>query len=186
MSKKHNSRQLDEIIEDPLGDDDIRHYLPDAKIMKHSKLANYKTIDDLLPENPDYAFILYEDSPNKGHWICVSRYDDTVEYFDSYGGKPDDPLKWTPEKVRVGLGSTHPFLRQLFNATDKKVVYNPIKYQKEGADINDCGRHCVFRIKNLLHRGYDLDDYYRQMNFLRKKNGFNYDEVVSNIIDIVN
>lgn len=177
-----NNKDTEEIIEDPLGDDDIRFYLPNAKIMKYSELENYKDINDLLPKNKDFAVILYEDSPNKGHWTAVLKYEPYLEFFDSYGGYPDTQLGWVPCPIRKVLKQTKPLLTDLFNKSDYQIIYNPIKYQKDNNDINTCGRHCVFRIINLLKGGNSLSDYYNLMKQLKNETGESYDEIVANII----
>jgi hypothetical protein len=126
MSKDKQDLLTEEIIEEPLGDDDIRQYLPDAKIMRYNKLHQYTTIEDLLSNPIDYAILLYEDRPMKGHWVCVLRYNDTVEFFDSYGGSPDSQLKWNKNAVNQELNQ-QPFLTNLFDLTNKEVIYNPIQ-----------------------------------------------------------
>ena len=92
--------QLERIIEDSMGDDTIKKYLPHSKILKYSELSRYNSINDLLPDNPDFVFILYEDSLDHGHWVVVMRYGHEYEFFNSYGGKVDEPLRWTPIKTR--------------------------------------------------------------------------------------
>jgi hypothetical protein len=174
---------LEEVIEEPLGDDDIRHYLPNAKIMKYSQLSNYPTIDDLLPKNIDFAILLYEDAPNKGHWVCVCKYKPYIEFFDSYGGSPDSQLSWVPSGVRKELDQCKTYLTDLMNKCKYKVVYNPIKYQDDEDDINTCGRHCVFRILNLMAKGRNLSDYYKLMQYIKGKTDLNYDEIVAEYID---
>ena len=67
--------EIEEVMEEPLDDAEIRFYLPDAKILKYSELAKYRNINELLPENTDYAIILYLDEENKGHWTAVLKYD---------------------------------------------------------------------------------------------------------------
>jgi len=104
------STKLKKIVESPLDDADIRHYLPNAKIMVYSDLNNYKSIDELLPNSIDYCIILVEDSPNNGHWICVLKYNNTVEYFDSYGNYPDKNLNWISLEERKKLGQGKPTL----------------------------------------------------------------------------
>lgn len=184
MDKPKTDEKLEEIIEDPLGDDDIRHYLPSAKIMKYSELSNYKSIDDLLPNHKDYVIILYEDSPNKGHWTCVCKYKPYIEFFDSYGGSPDSQLGWTPCSIRKELNQSKTYLTDLFNKCKYKVIYNPIKYQEEADNINSCGRHCVFRVLNLIKKDCDLAKYYKLMKALKEEYGLTYDEIVSEYIDI--
>jgi len=176
-----SEQQEEEIIEEPMGDDDIRHYFPNAKIITYSQLMDYDTIEDLLPSDKDYAFLLIEDSPNKGHWVVVSKYGDTVEFFDSYGGQPDSQLKWNSKDKNKKLGQSHKKLTEMFNKYGGRTVYNPIKYQGEEPDVNTCGRHCSFRILNMKE-GKDLDNYYKYMSQLKKHSGKDYDEIVANFI----
>ena len=63
----------EKIVETPMGDDDIHFYLPKSKILKYSELSKYNDIDHLLNNDRDCAFILYEDSPNSGHWTCLTK-----------------------------------------------------------------------------------------------------------------
>jgi hypothetical protein len=175
--------KLEEIIEDPLGDNDIRQYLPNAKILKYSELSNYKTIDDLMPDNTDFSVILYEDSPNKGHWVCVLKYKPYIEFFDSFGGSPDSQLGWVSCKVRRMLDQSKTYLTDLFNKSPYDIIYNPIKYQATNDDINTCGRHCVFRILNLMKQNRDLAQYYELMKKLKEETNETYDEIVANIIN---
>lgn len=185
MDKLQNltEEDIEEAIEEPLGDDDIKKYLPDALIMKYSNLEKYNSIDELLPGNVNYCVILYEESPNKGHWVCVLKYADKIEFFDSYGGKPDAPLNWNPSIINEHLNQK-PFLSKLFDECPYEVIYNPIEYQSnKGDDINTCGRHCVFRIINLIQNKRDLKKYYNLMNKLKKKTGASYDEIASFFIN---
>jgi hypothetical protein len=174
--------KIKDILAEPLGDDDIRFYFPNAKIMLYSDLQNYKSIDSLLPEENDYVFLLYENSPNNGHWVCVLRYDDTIEFFDSYGGAPDTQLSWTDCPSRHSLNQAVPYLTNLFKGCPYTVVYNPEDYQEERKNVNTCGRHCVFRVKNLMTYKRRLEDYYRLMKKLRKEMGLPYDIIVSKAV----
>lgn len=182
---KVNKKKLEKIIETPLDDSQIRHYLPDAKIMKYEELAKYNTIDDLLPNDKDYCIILVEDSPNNGHWICVLKYDGCIEYFDSYGNVPDKNLTWISCEMRKELGQTKPLLSDLFNKCNYEVIYNPVNYQGEGYDIKTCGRYCVFRV--LCQKEYDLalKYFYKLMNVLKKTDKLDYNEIVSKWVDII-
>jgi hypothetical protein len=47
--------------------DDIKKYLPDAKIIEYNDLIEYNTIDDLLPKDRDSVIILIETDDNCGH-----------------------------------------------------------------------------------------------------------------------
>lgn len=175
------TNDVQEIIEDPMGDDDIRFYFPSAPIYKYSQLKEFNSVDEILPNDKDFAFLLYEDSPNKGHWVCISKNNGEYEFFDSYGGYPDSPLGWNNHNTNKLLGQGEKTLSKLFNNTKIKVIYNPVKYQEEADDVNTCGRHCVFRIKNIKD-GKNLNQYYRMMKKLKENTGKNYDEIVSSFI----
>jgi hypothetical protein len=187
-AKVQPSEELKEIIEDPLDDLEIRHYLPDAKIITYNELSRYRSINQLLPGETDYVIILYQDSPNQGHWVCLSRYpkgkNDTIEMFDPYGSKPDSQLDWVNMQQRQKLGQGRKLLTPLLDCCTQKVVYNPIKYQKESPEINNCGRHCVYRILCML-KGMDLEQYYKHVMELIKQTGLDADGVISSQIDIV-
>ena len=185
MNYKKKDIETENIIKTPLGDDDIKYYLPNSKIMKYSDLKNYDKIEDLLKKDKDYAFLLYEDSPNKGHWTTILRYDPYIEYFDSYGGKVDNPLNWISKDQRKNLNQENKLLSKLFDKTKMKVVYNPIDYQEDNMkkDVNTCGRHAVFRVKNLIDCNRKLEDYFNLMGGIKKESGNTYDEIVSHLID---
>jgi hypothetical protein len=166
----------------PFGDDDIRRHLPDARIMTYKELSKHKSLDELLPKDTDYAIILYEDSPNHGHWTALSKHNKMVEFFDSYGGYPDSQQKWVSKTEREQLGEGKPFLSHLLNECPYPVRYNHVHYQKADPRIADCGRHCVNRIKSMLEKGYSLDDYKKWMDKCRKKLNLDYDGVVTTLI----
>lgn len=181
------------LIASPLGDDDIRAFLPDAKIIKYSELKNYNCITDLLPKNKSYAIILYENQPNSGHWTAIMRYkkdgQDMIEFFDSLAdnGEPDSELKWIDKKTNNLLGQGKKLLTPLLEKINIPVIYNKLKFQsegnkKDGNNINTCGKHCVFRILNLLNKNMSLKDYIKFMNEIKNESGNTYDEVVSHMI----
>ncbi len=185
MNYNEKDRITDKLIKTPLGDDDIQKYLPNSKIMKYSELQKYNKIEDLLKHNKDFVFILIEDSRNKGHWVSLLRYDPYLEYFDSYGGKVDGPLNWISKAQRIKLNQDKKLLSNLFNKTKMKVIYNPIDYQEDNMNknINTCGRHAVFRVKNLIDCNRDLGAYYNLMGGIKRESGNSYDEIVSHLID---
>jgi hypothetical protein len=173
---------VEKTIATPMSDTDIKEYLPNALILKYSELSKYPTLDDLLPHEKDFAMLLYEDSPNKGHWVVVSRPEEGVaEYFDSYGGYVDAPLKWTDKQTRIGLGEGYAMLSKLFKECPEKVVYNKIKYQKDGQNIADCGRWCVLRTLKMK-AGYDLNQFHKWVVKKDRKMKGDKDTLVATLI----
>ena len=165
----------------PLGDDDIKRVLPDAKIIDYEGLKKYSTIDELLPNNKDYVIILYENEQNSGHWVCVIRDGNTIEFFCSYGTYPDHQLKWVDYNTRKELGSDIPLLSHLFDNSPYEVIYNEIPYQSENKDIATCGKHCVFRIRQFLN-GLNLQQYQNLIKKTKPKK-MSYDEFINNFYD---
>ena len=174
----------------PLSDEDIRRFLPGAKIIKYSELSKYSNLFDLLPDECSFCFILYEDSVNKGHWTVVCRPPSGVAaYFDSYGGPPDAPLKWTARDRRVGLGEGHPYLSILLGDALREelvrdVVYNRRCYQKDGGgliQINDCGRWCVLWILKMLE-GLSVEDFSKFVTKTCQRLRLDPDAMVSTLI----
>ena len=43
------------------------------------------------------------------------------------------------------------YLSHLLDKTPEQVYYNDEDYQKDGFNINTCGRHCCYYILNMLH-----------------------------------
>lgn len=170
-------------IDVPMSDSDIKKYFPNNKIYKYNELAQFNNIDQLLPKNKDGVFILYQDSPNSGHWCLVTKYNDHIEMFDSYGQKNiDDELLWISKDERRKLKTNKPHLTRLLNNCPYKVIFNGFKYQQQDNDIMTCGRHCCMRLLALLKGGINLQDYHKGMNKLKNKSKMTFDEIVSNII----
>ena len=181
-----DEKEVEMIESTSLGDNDIHKYLPDAPIIKYSELQNYNSIDDILPSDKSYCFLLYEDQPNTGHWVVISRFNDNIQYFDSYGGAVDKPLKWTDKETRKELDQLTPFLSNLLNSSDLQSFYNDVPYQNmKGFGINTCGRHCINYILNMKNNDMDIKDYFKMMKQVKDITGRDYDEIVSMAIDIV-
>ena len=78
-----------------LSSDDILKALDSkVKIIQYPDISKYKTIDNLLaPYNR--VVILYLTTKNYGHWVCIFKNkNNQIEFFDSYGIKPDNELKF--------------------------------------------------------------------------------------------
>jgi hypothetical protein len=172
---------MDKVIQNvltPIGDDKIRKYLPDARIFKYSELSNYNNIEELLPYNKSYFIILAESAPNYGHWVSVSRLNDVIQYFDSYGDYPSTFLKWNTKEKNDELGQDHQYLNKLFDKTPLEVIYNCYDFQDDDNDIATCGRHQILYILLMKEDGLTLKDYVKKLKQLK----VNPDLLISKVI----
>lgn len=191
---------MEQKIETPLSDTDIKAYFPDVKIVTTQQIEKMNSIDDLLDKKKfyDHAIILFQDDINKGHWCACLKYGDVndvknggcfIEFFDSYGGDIKKVYNYAPKQIRQQLGTTKDKLMDLLNSSNYNVICNTTKYQKSNdrknnEEINTCGRHCCYRILNLIGNGFDLPTYHKYMKDTKKKTGLSYDEIVSKKINI--
>lgn len=178
---KQERIELDKIEKKSMSNDDINKYLPNVQTISYNELSKYNSIEQILPTNGSYVIILYLQTPNSGHWTALMRYDDKIEYFDSYGGSIDAPLKWNSGESNEMLNIHDKYLSKLLKKSNMSVVYNNVKYQTQKQGISSCGRHCVLRIKKMLE-GYDLPQYYKILSKLKNKLKLDYDEIVSGLI----
>ena len=140
--------------------EDIKKFMgEDAVIIRYCQLANYNTIEELLPYDGAYAFVLVEEKRSRGHWTLLTRYRNTVEFFDPLGVKFDGEFIYIPKVIRRFLGEDKYILTHLLKkAKWLKVIWNKKKFQKNIAGINTCGRHCILRAI-FMKMGYDLKAY---------------------------
>lgn len=182
-SKKENP-MVEEVIEEPMDDGDIRAYFPNAKIIRYSSLAKLGNIEQLLPRDKSYAFLLYEDSPGSGHWIVLLRYGTTIEFFCSYGSGIDAPLRWYNPKDNAMLGQSKPYLSLLLKKAGKrfKAVHNVVPFQSKKQGVATCGAWDVMRVNQLVNHNQDLHEFQDYMEQMKKETGLTYDEIVVNYV----
>ncbi len=181
----NNMNNLKEVKADAISDSLIRKYLPNCRILKYSQFKNFKSLDQILPNNKDYIIILYETSYNSGHWCCMTKFNNCYQYFDSYGKYPSQPLEWNKPDLNKLLGQDKPYLNYLIDSSKLDTYYNDIDYQSTKNDINTCGRHCIFFILCMLKKNFGLKQYNKFMKQLKNKSDENYDIIVSYMINII-
>ena len=81
------------------------------------------------------------------------------------------------------LGQDKKLLTNLLNGSNKKVIYNNVDYQQKKGDVSTCGRHCIFRILNLIKYKRNLPNYYNKMKDIKKQTKLNFDEIVTAYIN---
>jgi hypothetical protein len=122
MSEKKrlsSNAKIRKLISTPMSDTDIAPYLPAVLL---------REFDGKLP-----AIILYEWEPYVGHWsMLLNTIDDNgqsvIEFFDSYGYKPDEVLKVVNKKY-------NPNVVKWLLKNANSVAYNSNKFQGAGGQI---------------------------------------------------
>jgi hypothetical protein len=175
--------KLSAIIKDPLDNQELLQYLPNAKILTYNQLADYQNINELLPNEKDFFILLYQQQPNVGHWVSVDKIGNTISYFDSYGKPVDEPLDWNSDHLNKMLGQSNDYLSNLLDNSDYNIEYNNVKYQNSNNNVNTCGRFVVLRVL-CAKKGMNLKQFYEMMEKLKNYKEMNYDQIVSYIINI--
>lgn len=178
--------EVKKVAETPMGDDNIRKYLPNAKILKYSELADVSNIEELLPSPKSYFFLLYEHSFNNGHWVVINRYinngKDTICFFCSYGSKIDAPLRWNSPARNQELGQGTPYLTILLRKSGKSLQYNNVAYQSKTSPVATCGAFATLWIKANLRENMSLTDFHDWIKEIKDETGLSYDAIASNAI----
>lgn len=146
------------------------------KLVLYPDLINYEDIDQVLGEH-GMCTLLFEAKKNYGHWCCLWKLNPhTVSFFNSYGGYPDDSLKYIPDHYAKIANEDYPYLSLLLDKSPYDLTYNERAYQKKNSDIKTCGRHCAVR---LICRNMDDDEYYKYVKYFCKKYNIDPDEFVT-------
>lgn len=127
-----------------------------VRIIKYPELSKFKNIMTAL--GPHKALIiLYEIEKNYGHWVSLFQNSKgNIEFFDPYGLKPDDELKFISKNFRKINNEKYPHLTALLLNSDKPIEYNETRLQQYKEDVNTCGRWCGLRIlfRNMLLKDF--------------------------------
>jgi hypothetical protein len=168
---------IKERLNNYISSDDLIKYFGESvnnKIVKYGDLDNYKNIESLIPNNNDFVIILIENKLNSGHWVCLLRSNNTIEFFNSYGLKPSVDLNFIDKIQNKLLGQDIKTLNILLNECKNRfnIIYNKRRLQKLKEGINSCGRWCILRI--LMFRELNLDLYKFNIFIKKLEDKYNY------------
>lgn len=122
-----------------------------ANMVMYRNLHKFNDIDEILGPH-GACILLFEAKPNYGHWCCLFKLDNnTIEFFNPYGGYPDDSLDFISDKFKKQSNQDQPYLSQLMLDSPYDLTYNEFPFQKVGKNIKSCGRWCAVRLicKNM-------------------------------------
>ncbi len=174
-------------ISKSLSNNDIVNFLADnglkVNLFTYEDLSKFDNLEQLLkPHN--HTVILYQTRMNYGHWCCLWKIGNIIQFFDSYGYCPDDELDFNiPEYVRKNTGEDYPHLTWLlYDYAEKnpnvKVYYNEYQLQQKSPEIATCGRHVICR---LLADKANVKEYKEYIDLLCDSTELNPDEVVTKL-----
>ena len=94
----NDPKTLHELEKSPLSDTDI-HRLVNTTIVRYPELRKYE-LEELLKYGSCVILFLTKNA-HDGHWVCLIDHGKYLEFFCSFGIKPDGHFKWlTPERGR--------------------------------------------------------------------------------------
>ena len=153
-------------------DEDIMELLEGkTKIVRYKDLKKFKNVNDLFYPY-DNIFLLYEFKPNMGHWVCLIKNKNYIEFFDPTGTIIDEQLDYIDDDFKKRSNQDKKHLSNLIAGSGLKVLSNKYKLQKTNKDTNTCGRHCLIRV---ILKKLNLKEYLN----LFKNNKLDPDTVVS-------
>jgi len=169
-------------------DKKIKEYLGyEVKIRTYSELKDIYSIDCLIPSANGACILLIESAPNTGHWVVLLKYNNVVEFFNSYGDPPAHEVSIIPDKINKVLNqSPRDILNILDNEYDegKEVIYNRERLQKVSGDIGTCGKHCILRSFMLQNYGMGLVEYLSFIDSMTSEVGVDADGLVTLLVDV--
>jgi hypothetical protein len=141
-----------------LSDEDIHHVVGDSiPIFSYPDLEKMSSIDQAFGGKNRCVLLFPNVSPTVGHWTCMIRRPDSIEFFDPYGSAPDTTQKGGMSRSHLeALDMESPLLTSLMRKSGLPVYYNTYPFQRDRGDVATCGRHCAVR---LLYAPYSLDHY---------------------------
>lgn len=163
----------------PLSNTDLEHTIgvKPEDIILYKNLAEYTTINDLLPNNTDFKIILLEWQKNRGHWVLLYKLNDKFFYFNSYGNKYDNDLNVLSRCMKRILGEDTAQITRLLGG--KTCEWSKKRFQK--GSTQTCGRWCVMRV-SMLKMGYTQDEFIKHMDTLQYNLKMPFDLIVCKYI----
>lgn len=147
IQQKHAlSPENEELRAYSLSDNDIHKMIPTLRIITYPELLQFKHLDDALDEKGRLMILYLTTDSHTGHWICLLKRGNTVEFNDSYGIKPDDQSDWISKTKQKEFRQDTHYLTELLRESGYRIVYNKYPFQSSKRDINTCGRHAATRL----------------------------------------
>jgi hypothetical protein len=154
-----------------LSDADIKAMLGPVKITTYPELEGISDINQLFDAQGRAILFFPNQTPTIGHWTCLIKRPNMIEFFDPYGERPDDQKDGMTRSKMEQLDIDQPLLSRLLRSTSLPVYYNSHAFQSSRDDVATCGRHCAVR---LLYKPFTIDKYAKTI----KRSGLKADDFV--------
>ena len=149
-----------------LSDTEMKRHIPNLVSYDEIEHMNEKELLRRLP-----LVVLYLNAKDTGHWTLVHKVPGSIEFFDSYGYKPDQEFKFIPDEFQ-----TPKYLAKLLNQIIKTtpISYNQYQFQEKRHGVNTCGRHVLMR---NMFSDVGIEDYRRGIQNVCSSTGLSPDEL---------
>lgn len=153
-------------MEKSLTDVEMKRYIPN--LVSYDEIE-HMTEEELLRRLP--LVVLYLNAKDSGHWTLVHRVPGSIEFFDSYGYKPDQEFSYIPSEFQ-----TPKYLAKLLAKIirTEPISYNQYQFQEKRHNVNTCGRHVIMR---HLFKDVSLEDYKRAVQKVCNNIGISPDQL---------
>jgi hypothetical protein len=137
-------------------------------------LKDLNDIDQCFDKKGRCILLFLTSSPTEGHWCCLLRRNNHIEFFDPYGETPEEVMDNIPQQLLNQLDENQPYLTNLLRQCGLPVYYNTHGFQQDKNEVNTCGRWCVTR---CLYDNKTLEQFYDVI----KKSGMKPDDFVTGL-----
>lgn len=122
-------------------------------IIKYPEFNNMKSIDEAFVKSNAVIIYFEIEDVNSGHWTCMMKNNNQIEFFDPYGLKIDSEFKYMTMHKRKELNEQFKPLSKLLYSSPYKIIHNSYKIQQFQFNYNGqiirpqtCGRHTALRL----------------------------------------
>ncbi len=132
-------------MDTPLSNVDIENQCPRAIVLTYPEFLKMGTFNELSRILDTHDIVLcYLTKLNFGHWTCIFKNQDGINFFDPYGYFPDSELRW--KSVSPEVKQNHTWLLSLLNDSNVPVHWNEFDLQSKAPNVSTCGRHVIVRL----------------------------------------
>jgi len=146
------------------------------------KLADYcgcsfVCYNELKDKNIDTVrlpcIVLYLNTKSYGHYTCLFKNREGINFFDSYGYSPDKEFEFADKKLNY---KGKPYMCRLLRDFRGTVIYNEVPLQSSDKKVATCGRWCAVRIR---YKELTQDEFVKFVKSLSNRLNLTPDELVT-------